>query len=205
MAEHPSSISEAEPPQALSPTPHLLVGLGNPGRGHAKNRHNVGQQCLALLAGKHGLTLQERVLGATLARGKISDVPVILAQPRSFMNHSGQVVRELVAWQDFVLSHLLIITDDLDLPLGMLRLRPWGGAGGHRGLLSVIESLRTDRFPRLRIGIGRPPEGMTAHDYVLEDFTPQEGEFLVQVLTKSLAAIECFLQEGIAAAMNRHN
>ncbi len=205
IAEHPSSIGEAKALQAVSAAAHLLVGLGNPGRKHAKNRHNVGQQCLALLAGKHGLTFQERVLGATLTRGKISDMPAILAQPRSFVNQSGPVVGQLMAWQNLALSHLLIITDDMDLPLGKLRLRPWGGAGGHRGLLSIIENLGTDRFSRLRIGIERPPQGVAPHDYVLADFTPQEREVLAEVLTESLAAIECFLREGIVTAMNRYN
>lgn len=199
------SMEAKPPPQAASALPYLLVGLGNPGRKFAHNRHNAGRLLLEHLAEKHGLPFRERALGAALARGKIGEAPVILARPRSFMNECGRTVRELVAWQKLELGRLLVLTDDLDLPLGKIRFRPWGGAGGHRGLLSIIEHLATDHFPRLRIGVGRPPEDTAARDYVLTDFLPEEKELLAQALSRAVEAVECLLREGIIPAMNRFN
>jgi len=186
------------------PVEKLIFGLGNPGRKYAHNRHNVGFQCLDRLAQAHGLSFTQRRAKASLALGKIADVRVVLARPLTYMNLSGQAVRPLVSFYKLSLEDILVIHDDLDLPLGTTRLRPEGGSGGHKGMRSIIEALGSQAFPRLRVGIGRPP-GNDAVSYVLSDFTPDEQITLESVYERVVAAVELFLREGIEAAMNAYN
>jgi PTH1 family peptidyl-tRNA hydrolase len=186
------------------PVEKLIVGLGNPGRKYAHNRHNVGFQCLDRLAQAHGLSFTQRRAKASLAVGKIADVRVVLARPLTYMNLSGQAVRPLVSFYKLSLEDILVIRDDLDLPLGSTRLRPEGGSGGHKGMRSIIEALGSQAFPRLRVGIGRPP-GNDAVSYVLSDFTADEQITLESVYERAVAAVELFLREGIEAAMNAYN
>jgi PTH1 family peptidyl-tRNA hydrolase len=186
------------------PVEKLIVGLGNPGRKYAYNRHNVGFQCLDRLAQAHGLSFTQRRAKASLALGEIADVRVVLAKPLTYMNHSGQAVRPLLSFYKLSLEDILVIHDDLDLPLGTTRLRPEGGSGGHKGMRSIIEALGSQAFPRLRVGIGRPP-GNDAVSYVLSDFTADEQITLESVYERVVAAVELFLREGIEAAMNAYN
>jgi PTH1 family peptidyl-tRNA hydrolase len=186
------------------PVEKLIVGLGNPGRKYTHNRHNVGFQCLDRLAQAHGLSFTQRRAKASLALGKIADVRVVLAKPLTYMNHSGQAVRPLVNFYKLSLEDILVIHDDLDLPLGTTRLRPEGGSGGHKGMRSIIEALGSQAFPRLRVGIGRPP-GNDAVSYVLSDFTADEQITLESVYERVVAAVELFLREGIETAMNAYN
>jgi PTH1 family peptidyl-tRNA hydrolase len=189
----------------------LIVGLGNPGRKYAHNRHNVGSQCLDRLAQAHGLSFGSRILSrkgrrakASLAPGKIADIEVVLAKPLTYMNLSGQAVKQLTSFYGLSLEDILVIHDDLDLSLGTIRLRPEGGSGGHKGILSIIEALGSQSFPRLRVGIGRPP-GNDAVSYVLSDFTGDEQIVLENVYERVVAAAKLFLREGIEAAMNAYN
>ena len=186
------------------PVKKLIVGLGNPGRKYAHHRHNVGFQCLDRLAKAHDLSFNRRRAKASLASGKIANVGVVLAKPLTYMNLSGQAVRQLVSFYKLPLEDVLVICDDLDLPLGTIRLRPEGGSGGHKGMRSIIEALGSQAFPRLRVGIGRPP-GDDAVSYVLNDFTADEQITLESVYEKVVAAVELFLREGIEAAMNEYN
>lgn len=186
------------------PVDKLIVGLGNPGRQYAHHRHNVGFQCLDRLAQTHGLSFARQRAKASLALGKIANVRVVLAKPLTYMNLSGQAVKPLVGFYRLSLADLLVIYDDLDLPLGTIRLRPEGGSGGHKGVRSIIEALGSQNFPRLRVGIGRPPDN-DAISYVLSDFTAEEQITLESVYEKVGAAVELFLQEGIEVAMNRYN
>jgi PTH1 family peptidyl-tRNA hydrolase len=186
------------------PVQKLIVGLGNPGRQYAHNRHNVGFQCLDRLAQAHGLSFAQRRAKASLAVGKITDVGVVLARPLTYMNLSGRAVRQLVNSYQLPLEDILVICDDLDLPLGTIRLRPEGGSGGHKGMRSIIEALGSQAFPRLRVGIDRPP-GNDAVSYVLSDFTADERITLESVYERVVAAVELFLREGIEAAMNAYN
>jgi PTH1 family peptidyl-tRNA hydrolase len=186
------------------PVRKLIVGLGNPGRKYAHNRHNVGFQCLDRLAKAHDLSFTRRRASASLTLGKIADVGVVLARPLTYMNLSGQAVRQLVSFYKLSFEDILVIYDDLDLPLGTIRLRPEGGSGGHKGMRSIIEALGSQTFPRLRVGIGRPP-GNDAVSYVLSDFTADEQITLESVYEKVMAAVELFLSEGIEAAMNLYN
>lgn len=183
--------------------PKLIVGLGNPGREYAKHRHNIGFQVVEALAEAHGLTFDKLQHKARVAVGKVGDQPVVLAKPLTYMNNSGESVGPLTRWYKTPIDHLLVVYDDLDIPLGTLRLRPKGGSGGHRGMRSIIRQLGTEDFPRLRIGIGRPPAGWEPADYVLSPFTEDELPIVVEVRERAVAAIECWLMEDIDVAMTR--
>jgi PTH1 family peptidyl-tRNA hydrolase len=185
-------------------TARLIVGLGNPGRRYAGNRHNVGFQCLDRLAEDWGLSFSNRKHKALLAQGEIAGLKTTLAKPQTFMNLSGEAVERLARFYELPPEGLLVIYDDLDLPLGKIRLRPEGGSGGHRGMNSIIEHLGTGGFPRLRVGIGRPAHG-DPEDYVLSDFAPDERITIEETYERAISAVELWLAEGIVAAMNRYN
>jgi PTH1 family peptidyl-tRNA hydrolase len=184
---------------------YLIVGLGNPGPKYAANRHNVGFHCLGRLAAAHSLSLNKRQKRAQVALGTIHGQPVVLARPRTFMNESGRAVAPLARFYQVPFERLLIVYDDLDLPLGAIRMRPAGGSGGHKGMRSIIEHLGGQDFPRLRIGIDRPPGRMDPAAYVLRDFAAKEKPLLEKVLERAVAAIETWLREGVEAAMSQYN
>ena len=186
----------------------LVVGLGNPGPEYADTRHNVGFQVVERLARRHGIGLRrERRLSGLCGQGRVRGVPVALLEPQTWMNLSG---RSVVAAVDALpvgdlTSDLVVVYDDLDLPFGRLRVRPGGGAGGHRGLADIQERLGRSDFPRVRFGIGRPPPGEDPVDYVLAPFTSEERAALAAHLERACDAIETLLAEGVTAAMNRFN
>lgn len=182
----------------------LIVGLGNPGRKYAGHRHNVGFQCLDHLAEAWGLSFSKRKHKALLAQGHIAGLKAILAKPQTFMNLSGQAVERMARFYKVPPENILVIYDDLDLPVGKIRLRPEGGSGGHKGMKSIIEHLGSNGFPRLRVGIGRPTHGDPV-DYVLSDFAPDEQIAMEQAYERAVSAVELWLTEDIVAAMNRHN
>ncbi|MCL4369137.1 MAG: aminoacyl-tRNA hydrolase [Actinobacteria bacterium] len=191
----------------------VIVGLGNPGRQYANSRHNVGFRCVDVLARAHGLTFSQRYAHSLVAHGSILGVEVVLAKPRTFMNLSGDAVLGLLARHRVKPSSLVVVYDDMDLPLGKIRLRPGGSAGGHKGMLSIIDRLGTQEFPRLRIGIGRPtaraglasPEEGHAVQHVLGSFRPEELPELEEVLQRAVAALECVLRGGLVVAMSLFN
>ena len=182
----------------------LIVGLGNPGKEYARNRHNVGFQLLDKVAEKHELSVDRIESRALLAEGELAGKQVMFLKPLTYMNQSGQAVRPAVRRYNIPTEDILIVYDDLDLPLGQVRLRERGGAGGHKGMRSVISSLGTQDIARLRIGIGRPKRG-SPEEYVLQDFTLEESIIMEGSFEKALSALECFLREGITAAMNEYN
>jgi PTH1 family peptidyl-tRNA hydrolase len=190
-----------EPAAALS---YLIVGLGNPGREYARNRHNVGFQCLDHLARVHGIEFRRHRFKAALGEGRIGGHRLLLAKPLTFMNESGLAVGSISRWYKISPERILVIHDDLDLPLGKIRLRPNGSGGGHKGINSIIAELGTRDFARLRIGIGRPERGDPI-DYVLGDF----GRDQEPVVATTCELVECivlsFLEEGIERAMNAYN
>lgn len=185
--------------------PYLIVGLGNPGPQYARNRHNVGFQVLDRLAARHGLSFSRTMHRALVAEGHIDGRRVILAKPLTYMNNSGEAVGALVRYFNIPLEQVLVVYDDMDLPQGALRLRPKGGSGGQRGMQSIIHHLGTEVFPRLRVGIGRPPGRMDAAAYVLQNFSPDEETIMEEVRERAADAIETWLREGLQAAMNRFN
>jgi PTH1 family peptidyl-tRNA hydrolase len=180
----------------------LIVGLGNPGPRYAQNRHNVGYQCLERIAQHDDMTAGKVMFKAYVARGQIGGHKVVLARPLTFMNLSGLAVRPLLRWYHLALDDLLVIYDDLDLPLGSIRLRRKGGSGGHKGMRSIIQALGSQAFPRLRIGIGRPVRG-EPEDYVLSDFAADQWVVMESAFDQAIAAVASFVTQGIVGAMNK--
>ena len=183
----------------------MIVGLGNPGPRYAHNRHNVGFQIVDELAAQHGLDFDKRQFKALIASGHIDGQRVLLVKPQTFMNLSGEAVQPLVSYYKVELEDLMVVFADMDLPVGVIRLRPFGGAGGHNGMKSIIGRLGSNQFPRLRVGIGRPPGRMDPAAYVLQDFSADEELLMVQVRDRAVQALETWLNSGIDAAMNAFN
>lgn len=191
----------------------LIVGLGNPGRIYARNRHNIGFMCVSHFAKTQGIRFDKKQGQARIGTGEVAGNKLIVARPQTHMNLSGESVIRLVNKFNISLNDLLVIHDDLDLPLGKIRLNQGSGSGGHKGVDSIITHLGSLDFPRIRVGIGRPPiiEG-SAEDreaevvaYVLNDFTPEERKTITQVIPKVSEAILNLLSEGLTAAMNKYN
>lgn len=205
--------SRAPAPEEGPPAVRLIVGLGNPGAEHGGNRHNVGFWTLNRLARHHGIEFTSRGRLAFSGSGSVGGREVTLAKPRTFVNRSGEAVLHLVRQLELDSSQeMLVVCDDLDLPVGKVRLRPSGGHGGQKGLQSIIGSVGSEEFPRLRIGIGRPlVDGQPAYDpaivasYVLSDPPAKERRLLDEAVGRALEAIECLLDEGIEVAMGRYN
>ena len=191
----------------------LIVGLGNPGRGYAHNRHNIGFLCLSHFARTQGIRFDKKQSKARIGRGEAASNKVVLAKPQTYMNLSGQSVSLLMNRFDIHLDDLLVIHDDLDLPLGKIRIRQCGSSGGHKGIDSIISSLGSQDFVRIRVGIGRPtasPDSTPISEddiiaYVLSDFTAEEKQVISQIIPQVSEAIHLILDEGLDAAMNTHN
>jgi PTH1 family peptidyl-tRNA hydrolase len=182
----------------------LIVGLGNPGRRYRGTRHNVGREVVQHLADRLGVRLEEDGWART-ARARVDGVTVVLAVPETYMNVSGQAVRDLLRRGRRHPGDLLVVHDDLDIPLGHVRLRPGDGAGGHNGIRSIIAELGTGMFPRLRIGVGRPPAGVDPAEFVLDRFTPEERRVVDEAVARAAEAAVTAAREGLPAAMNRYN
>ena len=183
----------------------LIVGLGNPGLAYRHNRHNVGFMVADALADKLEIPLKRVKFKAQIGNGKLEDIPIIIAKPLTFMNKSGEAVAPLVRYFKVPLERLLVIHDDMDLPLGTLRMRPSGGSAGHNGMLSIFDKLGTNAIPRLRVGIGRPPGRMDPADYVLQDFPKGDEELLKMVIAQACEAALAFITTGLEKAMNTYN
>ena len=184
----------------------LIVGLGNPGSEYASHRHNVGFQIVEALANIHGLSFaRHKKAKARVAEGQIGGRPVLLAKPQTFMNLSGRTVLRLSREREIPPECILVVCDDLDLPLGRLRIRPQGGSGGHKGLRSIIELLGSQDFARLRVGIDRPAGSLDPAEYVLQPFAQEDKEVIAETLGRAVDAVESWLADGIVAAMDRFN
>ena len=185
------------------PHPTIIMGLGNPGPEYARTRHNLGFRCIDLLAEGAGIRLGDRRKQVTLGQGTLAGAAVVLAKPRTFMNASGLAARYLKDRFGTRPDRILVIVDDLDLPVGRMRLRASGGSGGHRGLESMNAELDTQEYPRLRIGIGRPQGGAVGH--VLSPFTEEQELALAETLARAVEAIEAWVEHGVVHAMDRYN
>jgi PTH1 family peptidyl-tRNA hydrolase len=183
----------------------LIVGLGNPGRKYRHNRHNVGFMALDQLARRNQLDFTRQQSDAIVSVGTIAGSRVVLAKPQTFMNKSGVPVAVLRRFYKVADEDLLVIFDDLDLPVGTLRIRPFGGSSGHNGMKSLIERLGTQGFPRVRIGIGRPPGRMDPARYVLKDFDKDQRPLVQQVYDRAALAVETWIEYGIESAMTEYN
>lgn len=190
----------------------LIIGLGNPGRAYARSRHNVGFRCLSYFAKHHSIRLDRKSCWSRIGVGRVDSCEVMLAKPQTFVNLSGKAVSCLVERYSLGLNDLLVVYDDLDLPLGKIRLRAGGSSGGHKGIDSIISALGSKDFPRIRVGIGRPQmSGKSSSDedmivsYVLSNFLPEEERVIKLATIRVCQAIHCFLTQGIEMAMNKFN
>lgn len=188
---------------------HLIVGLGNPGAQYARTRHNIGWMVVEALASKHGIELSRKSFDARHGTGMLGERRVLIAEPLTYMNLSGKAVSAIARFHNIPHEHILVVTDDLILPLGKLRLRVSGSDGGHNGLKSIAQLLGTKNYPRLRFGIGAPPQEQRAErgtvDYVLGRLASDEMPMVEQAIDNAVNCIESFVQEGAAVAMNKFN
>jgi peptidyl-tRNA hydrolase, PTH1 family len=186
----------------------LIVGLGNPGLSYAGNRHNTGFSALRHFAREHDIDLDKKQCKARVACTKIAGEDIVLARPQTYMNNSGQAVTPLAKRFNVPPEDIIVIHDDLDLPLGRIRVRKGGSSGGHNGVESIIRELGSRDFIRVRIGIGRPPGGEDEQgiiDFVLSDFTREELEVIKPAIARAGEAIDSLLADGLEATMNQFN
>ncbi len=189
----------------MTPDTYLLIGLGNPGREYRDSRHNLGFMVidrLVIRLNAHGMKMQSK---AIITTATYQDRKLILAKPQTYMNLSGQSAQGLLHFYKLPVENMLVAHDDLDLPFGTIRIRPGGGPGGQRGMASTIEQLGTKDFPRLRLGIGRPPGRMDPADYVLQNFSRDEMKVLSEIVDRAADAALTFVTDGLNKAMNKYN
>lgn len=183
----------------------LIVGLGNPGTRFRCTRHNVGFRCVDMIARKWGIRLSERRAKAVLGRGNHAGTDIVLAKPRTFMNNSGEGFEYLLTRFSAKPADLVVIYDEMELPIGRLRIRPSGSSGGHNGMRSIIAALKTQDFPRIRVGIGPPLPELDSIAHVLGRFSQEESTQIADSVKRVAEAVECLLEQDIDVAMNRFN
>jgi len=183
----------------------LIVGLGNPGKKYENTRHNVGFQTIDYLSCQTGIRVEKEKNKAFTGEGKIGQEKVVLVKPQTYMNLSGEAVAPLAAWYKTGAEDILVIYDDLDLEVGKIRIRGQGSHGGHNGMKSLINLLKTEKIPRLKIGIGKTPPQWETADYVLGNFPPAEKKIIEEMIAKAAQAVNVILEQGIDKAMNQFN
>ncbi len=183
----------------------LIVGLGNPGKQYHGSRHNVGFACVDLLAAKWGIKLDQRRAKAILGQGSLGETAVVLAKPRTYMNLSGEGLEYLLTRFSASPHDLVVVQDDMDLPLGRIRLRPRGSDAGHNGIRSIINSLGTQEFVRVRIGIGKPPDEMDEISFVIGQFLPEERPHIENAIARAAESVAWLVDNDIDSAMNLYN
>lgn len=184
---------------------YLIVGLGNPGSKYAKTRHNVGFMVIEKLGGRWDIHVDKNKFEGLLGGGQINGEPVLMLEPQTFMNRSGLSVRAAMDFYKLEPKDLLVILDDLALPVGQIRVRNQGSAGGHNGLADVIRHAGTEQFGRIRVGIGSPPPRMDAADYVLGEFQSDEKPVMAEMIEQAANAVELILDQGMTRAMDQFN
>jgi PTH1 family peptidyl-tRNA hydrolase len=193
------------PPRTGAPADLLVVGLGNPGDEYRGSRHNVGAEVVELLARRHGGRLHKGQERALVDEVRVGDARVAIAVPLTYMNDSGQAVRPLVRRYSVGPGQLVVVHDELDLPVARLQLKSGGGLAGHNGLRSIVAHLHTDGFHRVRIGVGKPVSKERGADHVLRPFTKRERAEMDVTIEEAADAVEVIIADGVAAAMNRFN
>ena len=183
----------------------LIVGLGNPGEKYARTRHNLGFLALDLLAERQKLKVNRIKYKALVAETEFGGARCLLMKPQTYMNLSGEAVREAAQFYKIPADHVLVIYDDVSLPVGKLRVRPSGSAGGHNGIKNIIAHLGTQDFPRIKIGTGAPGEGGDMIDWVIGVPSQAERKVLVESFEKAIQAAECIIEHGCQKAMNDFN
>ena len=185
---------------------YIIVGLGNPGREYQNTRHNIGFQVIDAIAEKNNISVKEKKYKALIGKGVVAGQKVLLVKPRTYMNLSGESVREVIDYYKIdEKEELIVISDDISMDVGQIRIRKKGSAGGHNGLKNIILHLGHDQFERIKMGVGEKPQGYDLADYVLGHFTQMEQEILQDSIARASQAVETIMTEGVDQAMNRYN
>lgn len=184
----------------------IIAGLGNPGEKYKATRHNIGFMVTGALAEKYGIIGKHSAkFNAIVGKGTIKGTEVLIVQPQTYMNLCGNAISAVMHWHKVDISNLFVVFDDVTLDFGRVRFRPDGSAGSHNGVKSIIQSCGSQKFPRLKVGIGPNPGESLWKDYVLQKFPPQEKKHLPELTAFCVEAIECFISEGLDAAQNKYN
>lgn len=183
----------------------IIIGLGNPGLKYKNTKHNVGFDVIDLLGDKYDIKTSRLKFKAYSGEGRIEGHKVVLVKPQTFMNLSGESVKALVDWYKADITKVILVFDDVDIPIGKIRIRPGGSSGTHNGMKSVIYHLQRENFPRIRIGIGSPPEGWDIADYVLGKFSKEERSIIDKSIMKAVEAADAIIKSDINSAMNTYN
>ena len=185
---------------------HIVIGLGNPGSKYKGTRHNIGFETIDKLCFDHNIKMKnQQRFRALIGEGRIAGKPVILVQPMTYMNLSGEAVRKIMHFYKLTPLEMIVLYDDVNLPVGDIRVRERGSAAGQKGMINIIAQLKTDEFPRIRIGVGEKPPSWTLSDYVLSRFLKEEWDDMIQGVTKAGDAAQLILKEGTISAMNKYN
>lgn len=185
---------------------YIIAGLGNPGKNYVGTRHNMGFEVIDTIAAKYNININKEKFKAHFGEGRIGSEKVILVKPQTFMNLSGESIREFVEFYKLESENLIVIYDDISLPVGKLRIRPKGSAGGHNGMKSIIYQIQSDVFPRIKVGVGAPENrDYDLADYVLGKFTKEEVDTLIPVAIKAASAVETIITSGTEKAMAEFN
>jgi PTH1 family peptidyl-tRNA hydrolase len=183
----------------------LIVGLGNPGREYYNTHHNIGFLCIDYISQRYNITVDKTKHKALIGEGITDGEKVVLVKPQTYMNLSGESIREIASWYKVDTKNIIIIYDDISLSVGKMRIREKGSAGGHNGVKSIIYNLQNDAFPRIKIGIGQPNEHIDLADYVLSKINDNEKEALFKVMENTYEAVNLILKGNILSAMNKYN
>jgi PTH1 family peptidyl-tRNA hydrolase len=184
---------------------YVIVGLGNPGRQYELTKHNIGFVAVDMLSERHGIMVKKLKHKALIGEGRIGGSKVLIVKPQTYMNLSGESVRSILAYYDLAPEQLVVVYDDVDIPMGRIRIRGFGSAGTHNGMRSIIYQIRSDRFPRVRIGIGAERGEQPLADYVLGSFAQMQTDIIKASVVKAVSAVETIVSDGIEAAMSRCN
>lgn len=183
----------------------VIVGLGNPGKRYERTRHNVGFLVVDRIASEKRVSVTKKKYRSLVGNWQGDGETTLLVKPQTYMNSSGEAVKNLFRYLPVAVRDLVVVHDDLDLPFGRIRIRPRGGAGGHRGVLSILQALGEEGFFRIRVGIGRPPQGLDPTDFVLQPFADDEAASLSRIVSRAVLAVETLLKEGPQRAMETFN
>lgn len=184
---------------------YIIAGLGNPGQRYDNTRHNVGFDAVDTLASKYGISISKLKYKALYGEGTIEGRRVLLVKPQTFMNLSGESIRDIVEWYKVPMERLIVIYDDVDLEPGKIRVRPKGSSGTHNGMRNIIYLLQKDDFPRVRIGIGKAPPDWELADYVLSKYSPADRKIADEGIERAAGATVELLKNGVDSAMNKYN
>ena len=193
----------ATEPRERAAHPWLIVGLGNPGAKYAVTPHNLGFMVVDVLAAHYDIALSKKTLAAHWGKGRLDGAAVVLAQPQTYMNLSGQAVAQLLRYFELSVADLVVIHDDLDVPGGRLKLARGGGAGGHRGVLSIAATLGSPEFYRVKLGLGRPPAVLSPEEFVLRPWPREEWEEVAALVERGAQAVTTLISAGLGAAQNQ--